>query len=109
LVTFVVLLATCELVVAWPTPQRSTNAPVNDTCCILSKLNINSSRANAGRSFFAEMIHKNDSFQKINEDSVCSLMHFFMQEAALNGRPITFSKGTLLLTVPSGHVSSLVV
>jgi len=50
-------------------------------------------KANLGRAFFRHLIRDNDSFKNVNEDNVCSLIHFFIQEAAHNGRPIRFSSG----------------
>ena len=82
---------------SWPTWKRPVKFNSNDTCCILAKLHINATRANLGREFFSEMIFNNDSYRMINEENICSLMHFFMQEAVLNGRPITFSKGDFVL------------
>lgn len=69
----------------------------NDTCCMLAKLNIDVDRANVGREFFAEMILDEQSYKDINEDRICSLMHFFMQQAALNRQPIQFSRGMFIL------------
>jgi hypothetical protein len=65
----------------------------NTTCCILAKLHINATRANFGREFFINLIQNNESYKNVNEDNICSLMHFFMQEAVLNGRPIQFRRG----------------
>jgi hypothetical protein len=79
------------LTTSWPIKKLNLNS--NTTCCILAKLNINATRANHGREFFSKMILDNDSYKDINEDNICSVMHFFMQEAVLNGRPIKFSKG----------------
>lgn len=78
---------------SWPIRKRPMKFDSNETCCILAKLHINATRANLGRNFFAEIIFNNNSYKDINEENICSLMHFFMQEAVLNGRPITFSKG----------------
>ncbi|CAF4370432.1 unnamed protein product [Rotaria sp. Silwood2] len=82
---------------SWPTRKPKLKFNSNSTCCILAKLNINSTRANHGRNFFAKLILNNESYKDVNEDNICSLMHFFMQEAVLNGRPITFSKGMFVL------------
>ncbi|CAF4625672.1 unnamed protein product [Rotaria sp. Silwood1] len=80
---------------SWPTRKPKFNS--NSTCCILAKLNINATRANHGREYFSKLILNNESYKDVNEDKICSLMHFFMQEAVLNGRPITFSKGMFVL------------
>lgn len=78
---------------SWPIIKPKFLLNSDQTCCILAKLNINATRANSGREYFAELILNNDSYKDVNEDKICSLMHFFMQEAVMNGRPIKFSKG----------------
>ncbi len=87
------LLIFISLTSSWPIRKSKLKLNPNDTCCILAKLNINATRANSGREFFANLILNNDSYKNVNEDNICSLMHFFMQEAVLNGRPIKFAKG----------------
>ncbi len=59
--------------------------------CTSTKYNI--TQANLGRAFFRQLIHDSDSFNDINESTICSLMHFFIQEAAYNGRSVQFSSG----------------
>jgi hypothetical protein len=87
------LLIFISLTSSWPIKKSKLELNSNNTCCILAKLNINATRANAGRKYFASLILHNESYKNVNEDNICSLMHFFIQEAALNGRPIKFSKG----------------
>ncbi|CAM4833813.1 unnamed protein product [Rotaria magnacalcarata] len=82
---------------SWPIKRPKLKFNSNDTCCMLAKLNINATNANHGREFFKKLILNNESYKDVNENNICSLMHFFMQEAALNGRPITFSKGMFVL------------
>ena len=93
LLTIVVLLICLTQANTWSIKRRKLTLNTNDTCCVLVKLNINATRANYGRTFFESLILNNDSYKDVNEDNICSLMHFFMQEAVLNGRPIKFSKG----------------
>ena len=93
LFAFLVLLSTSHISSSWPMRRARPVLTPNDTCCILAKLNINATRANQGRAFFSQLIFHNQSYKDVNENNVCSLMHFFMQEALLNGRPIKFSKG----------------
>jgi hypothetical protein len=90
--TFIFLIF-ISLTTSWPLKKTQFNLNSNNTCCILAKLNINATRANHGREVFSNFIFHNESYKDVNEDNICSLMHFFMQEAALNGRPIKFSKG----------------
>jgi hypothetical protein len=86
-----------SLTSSWPIKKSKLQLNSNNTCCILAKLNINATRANFGREFFANLILNNDSYKDVNEDNICSLIHFFMQEAVMNGRPIQFSKGMFVL------------
>lgn len=83
------------LALNWPIRKPKFLRNSEHSCCILAKLNINATRANSGREYFAHLILNNDSYKEVNEDNICSLMHFFMQEAVMNGRPIKFSKGFL--------------
>lgn len=87
------LLIFISLSSSWPIKKSKLKLNSNNTCCILAKLNINATRANHGRVFFENIILNNDSYKDINEDNICSLMHFFMQESVMNGRPIKFSRG----------------
>jgi hypothetical protein len=82
-----------SLTSSWPIKKSELKLNSNNTCCILAKLNINATRANYGREYFANLILNNDSYKDVNENNICSLMHFFMQEAVMNERPIKFSKG----------------
>jgi hypothetical protein len=53
----------------------------------------NTDQAKLGQIFFHHLIHSKKSFEDVNEHSICSLMHFFFQEATINGRPVQFSSG----------------
>ena len=100
---FVSLLVCLSPTCSWPFKRPLPRLNSTDTCCILAKLNINATRANAGREFFSELIFNNQSYRDINENQICSLMHFFMQEAVLNGRPMKFSKGMFVLYDPTSQ------
>lgn len=56
-------------------------------------LKYNETQVNLGRTFFAHLIHDNQSFKDINEQTICSLMHFFLREASINNRHVQFSHG----------------
>ncbi|CAF0767267.1 unnamed protein product [Adineta ricciae] len=45
----------------------------------------------------SNLIHNDRSFNDVNEHTVCSLMHFFFQEAAQNGKPVEFLSGMFIL------------
>ena len=88
-----ILLIFISFTTSWPFKRLKFKPNAENTCCTSAKLNINATRANSGREFFANLISNNDSYKDVNEENICSLMHFFMQEAVMNGRPIKFSKG----------------
>ncbi len=71
--------------------QAIANNGIDVLPCISNKYNV--TQANFGRAFFQHLIHDSDSFNDINEQNICSLMHFFIQEAAHNGRSVQFSSG----------------
>ena len=89
------LLILLTLTPSWATRKSKLQLHSNDKCCILAKSNINATRANHGREYFAKLIFSNDSYKDVNENSMCSLMHFFMQEAVINGRSVIFSRGII--------------
>src|SRR5689334_10204164 len=64
-----------------------------DECCVSSKLNVGSKKANNGRTFFRQLATESDSYKVINPENMCNLMHFFIQQASLNNKSITFTKG----------------
>jgi len=64
-----------------------------DECCVSSKLNVGSKKANNGRDFFRRLATESDSHKLINPENMCNLMHFFIQQASLNNKSITFTKG----------------
>ncbi len=68
-----------------------TISAVNHPCCTLAKYN--ATQTNQGRAFFRHLISHSDAFNDVNDHTICSLIHFFMQEAAHNNQPIQFSSG----------------
>ncbi|CAF5171899.1 unnamed protein product, partial [Rotaria magnacalcarata] len=48
-------------------------------------------KANLGLIFFRHLIHDSDSHEHVNDENLCSLIHFFIQQATLNKRPVQFS------------------
>jgi hypothetical protein len=79
------------LILFWICRQAIIGKEVGGPCCTLAKYNAD--QADLGGSFFYHLIHNNDSFKHVNEQNVCSLIHFFIREAAHNGQPIRFSSG----------------
>jgi hypothetical protein len=73
--------------------QIRTKRAVTDQCCVSSKLNVGSKKANNGRDFFRRLATESDSYKLVNPDNMCNLMHFFIQQASLNNKSITFTKG----------------
>lgn len=73
--------------------ERTTS----DQCCVSSKLNVASKKANNGREFFRQLSSQADSYTAINPDNVCNLVHFFIQQASLNNQSISFTKGMFVL------------
>lgn len=66
----------------------------SDECCVSSKLNVASKKSNNGREFFRQLSSSADSYKEINPENMCNLVHFFIQQAALNNQSISFTKGT---------------
>jgi hypothetical protein len=84
------------LILIWVYRQVTTNSRVDVSSVgspyhTVSKHNV--TQASLGQAFFRHLIHDNDSFKYVNEHNICSLIHFFFQEAAHNGKPIQFSSG----------------
>ncbi|UJR23881.1 hypothetical protein I4U23_026853 [Adineta vaga] len=77
-------------------PNRIKRASTNE-CCVSSKLNVGSKKANTGRDFFRRLATEEDSYKLINPENMCNLMHFFIQQAALNNKSITFTKGMFVI------------
>jgi hypothetical protein len=69
--------------------KRSTS----DECCVSSKLNVASKKANNGRDFFRRLSTEADSYKQVNPENMCNLIHFLIQEASLNNKSVTFTKG----------------
>ena len=64
-----------------------------DDCCVSSKLNVGAKKANNGRDFFRRLSTEADSYKEINPENMCNLIHFLIQQASLNNKSITFTKG----------------
>lgn len=64
---------------------------IHDPCCKFTNYNL--TQADLGEAFFRHLIYGNDSFKHVNEQNMCSLIHFFIREAFHNGEPIQFSSG----------------
>ncbi len=64
-----------------------------DECCVSSKLNVGSKKANTGREFFRKLATEADSYKEITPENMCNLIHFLIQQASLNNKSITFTKG----------------
>ena len=62
-------------------------------CCVSSKLNVGSKKANIGRDFFRRLSTDVDSYKEISPENMCNLIHFLIQQASLNNKSITFTKG----------------
>lgn len=56
-------------------------------------VNYNMTKADLGHLFFRHIIDQNESLKNINEENMCSLIHFFFREASHNGQSIQFSSG----------------
>ena len=76
----------------WFDHLREKRAETNE-CCVSSKLNVGAKKANHGRDFFRQLATESDSYKHVNPENMCNLMHFFIQQATLNNKSITFTKG----------------
>lgn len=74
--------------------SRAKRATTNE-CCVSSKINVGAKKANSGRDFFRRLATEDDSYKLVNPENMCNLMHFFIQQATLNNKSITFAKGKL--------------
>lgn len=72
-----------------------------DECCVSSKLNVASKKSNLGRDFFRRLVNEDDGDKLINPENMCNLMHFFIQQAKLNNKSVTFTKGMFLIFDPT--------
>jgi hypothetical protein len=66
---------------------------MSDECCVSSKLNVAGKKANNGRDFFRQLSMNADSYKEINPENMCNLIHFLIQQASLNNKSVTFTKG----------------
>jgi hypothetical protein len=74
--------------------NRIKRATTNE-CCVSSKLNVAAKKANNGRDFFHRLTTESNSYKLVNPENMCNLMHFFIQQASLNNKSVTFTKGKL--------------
>jgi len=65
----------------------------SDECCVPSKLNVGSKKANNGRDFFRQLSTNADSYKEVNPENMCNLIHFLIQQSSLNNKSVTFTKG----------------
>jgi hypothetical protein len=72
--------------------SKRATATTNE-CCVSSKLNVATKKANTGRDIFRRLATEEDGYKLVIPENMCSLMHFFIQQAALNNKSITFTKG----------------
>lgn len=75
--------------------QNRLKRATTDQCCVSSKLNVGAKKANSGRDFFRRLATEPDSHKLVNPDNMCNLIHFLIQQATLNNKSITFTKGKL--------------
>ncbi|CAF3772172.1 unnamed protein product [Adineta steineri] len=75
-----------------------TKRSTSDECCVSSKINVASKKANIGREFFRHLSTEADSYKEVNPENMCNLIHFFIQQASLNNKSITFTKGMFVLS-----------
>jgi hypothetical protein len=57
----------------------------------------NATKASLGQAFFHDLIHDDQSYKNVNEQSLCSLIHFFIREANHNGQSVQFASGMFVL------------
>ena len=74
-------------------PNRIKRETTNE-CCVSSKINVGAKKANHGRDFFRRLATEDDAYKLITPENMCNLMHFFIQQASLNNKSITFTKGS---------------
>lgn len=73
--------------------QSRAKRSTTNACCISSKLNVVAKKANNGREFFQKLATETDSYKSINPENMCNLMHFLIQQAKLNNKSVSFTKG----------------
>lgn len=81
---------------SWSLPRHdppANNSGTNE-CCVSAKLNVGSKKANQGREFFHQLATDGNAYKQINPENMCSLVHFLIQQAAMNNKSVTFTKGT---------------
>jgi len=91
-IVFLILLPLITESFTWFHQNRAKRTATNE-CRVSSKLNVAAKKANSGREFFRRLATEDDSYKLINPENMCNLMHFFIQQATLNNKSITFTKG----------------
>ncbi|CAF3730169.1 unnamed protein product [Adineta steineri] len=81
----------------WFHHQRHVKRATTDECCVSSKLNVAAKKANSGRDFFRRLSTEDDSYKLITPTNMCNLMHYFIQQASLNNKSISFTKGMFVI------------
>jgi hypothetical protein len=76
--------------------QSRAKRAATGECCVSSKFNVGAKKANSGRDFFRRLSTETDSYKLVNPENMCNLMHFFIQQATLNNKSITFTKGKMI-------------
>ncbi|CAF3822393.1 unnamed protein product [Rotaria sordida] len=77
--------------------QSRTKRATTNECCVSSKLNVGAKKANSGRNFFRQLATEIDSYKLVNPENMCNLMHFFIQQASLNNKSVSFTKGMFVI------------
>lgn len=67
----------------------------SEECCVSSKLNVAAKKANHGKDFLRNLTVNSEAYKLINPENMCHLMHFLIQQAKLNNKSVTFTKGSL--------------
>ena len=91
-----VLLLVTQASHSWSLQRHDSPANNSNTneCCVSAKLNVGSKKANQGREFFHQLATDTTAYKQVNPANMCNLIHFFIQQAAMNNKSVTFTKGT---------------
>ncbi|CAF4709028.1 unnamed protein product [Rotaria sp. Silwood1] len=77
--------------------QNRVKRTTTDECCVSAKLNVGAKKSNNGRDFFRRLSSQSDSYKEVNPENMCNLIHFLIQEASLNNKSVTFTKGMFVI------------
>ncbi|UJR24925.1 hypothetical protein I4U23_006289 [Adineta vaga] len=95
LIFFIVFLLISESS-TWFHHHHHNKRSLND-CCVSSKINVASKKANNGRDFFHQLATNRSSYKQINPENMCNLIHFLIQQSSLNNQSVTFTKGMFVI------------